>query len=388
MELTEIACYAVSIPSKDGTYVMSGGRKHGAFLSTVVKVVSSDGTTGFGEACTLGSNYIEGFAESTQSTIRALAPLVLACNPMEPDIMVDQMDDMILGHLPGKAAIDIAMWDLRGKLLGLPVAMLLGGVRQHTLGAFTAISMDKPSAMVKDASTFAQLGYTRWQLKLGDDPIEDAERVHAVAGAVAKDAQFITSDANRGWTVGQALRFVQAIHDVDTYVEQPCQSIPELALVRPHCRQPMIIDEAAREARDVMNALAARCVDGINIKPVRIGGLTKAARIRDLAHSAGLMMMIDEPQGADLATASMVQLAATVRPKNFLGVSFFSGSEMTISYKPDNDRSGPEIANGEINWKDAPGLGIAIDEEKLGEPLFVLTQSNLAAERAALANGG
>jgi cis-L-3-hydroxyproline dehydratase len=180
MKVREVACYGVDIPSKDGTYVMSRARSHRVFPSTVVKVTAEDGTTGFGEACTVGGNYIEGFPGSTWATVSALAPLVVGCDAMEPDVLVDQMDAAILGHRPGKAAIDIAMWDLRGRLLDLPVAQLLGGVRQSSFGAFMAVSMDSPAMMAAEAIRAAEVGYTRWQLKVGDDPIEDARRVHAV----------------------------------------------------------------------------------------------------------------------------------------------------------------------------------------------------------------
>jgi cis-L-3-hydroxyproline dehydratase len=191
--------------------------------------------------------------------------------------------------------------------------------------------------------------------------------------AVGSEALFMTCDANRGWTTAQALRFIREIEDVDTYVEQPCDTISEFARIRSQCSQPLIIDESAREFVDVLSAIVAGCADGVNIKPVRVGGLTKAARIRDLALEAGLMIMVDEPQGADLATAGMVQLAATVSPQNFLGVSYFAGEQMMLSYKAKHVESGSELQGGEVVWNRAPGLGLIVDEEIFGEPIFVCT---------------
>ena len=80
--------------------------------------------------------------------------------------------------------------------------------------------------MVEEALSFVDLGFRRFQLKLGDDPIDDAKRTRAVASAVAEVSEFMTSDANRGWTVGQAKRYLQAIRDVDTYVDNPAPAWP------------------------------------------------------------------------------------------------------------------------------------------------------------------
>src|SRR5215469_15996977 len=147
MKLQTVTCYAVEIPAKDGSYAMSRDRVLRSFPSTVVRVTAEDGTSGFAEACSLGGNYCDGFPGSIQATIQEVAPFVLQCDPLEPNVLADGMDALIIGHLPGKAAIDTAMWDLRGKLLGLPVARLLGGIKQESFGAFQAISLGPPATM-------------------------------------------------------------------------------------------------------------------------------------------------------------------------------------------------------------------------------------------------
>jgi L-alanine-DL-glutamate epimerase-like enolase superfamily enzyme len=376
MKIEKLTCYAVEVPAMDGTYAMSHGRVLRSFPSTVVKVTAADGTPGFGEACTLGGNYLDGFPGSARETIRELAPWVLECDPLEPDVLVDGMDSLVIGHLPGKAAIDIAMWDLRGRLLDLPVARLLGGVKQHSFGAFQAISLGSPAEMADEVTRMTDLGFRRWQLKLGDDPLLDAQRVHAVADVLPADSALLTSDANRGWTVAETLRFVTAVAGVDTYLEQPCQTTAELARVRRHCPLPLMIDEGAREAADILGALALDCIDAINLKPTRVGGITKAARIRDLAQACGLMIMLDEPQGADLATAGLAQLAATMNPQTFLGTGCFMGAHMPFSYqRAGQAKYGPCFDGGMVRWNDAPGLGVDVDESVLGPPIFQLSRS-------------
>jgi L-alanine-DL-glutamate epimerase-like enolase superfamily enzyme len=296
----------------------------------------------------------------------------LECDVFEANVLVDGMDHLVIGNLTGKAAIDIAAWDLRGKLLGRPVAQLLGGVKSRSMPGFKAISLGTAEEMVDEVEKATERGYRAWQLKLGDEPIADAARVRAVAGAMPPDSTFMTSDANKGWTVAQALRFAAAIEDVDTYLEQPCPTIAELQQLRSVLARPLMADESLRTEADCLDLLRAGCADAINLKVVRVGGLTKAARIRDLAHSAGWMVLADEPQGADLATAALTHFAATVNPHQLLATAYFMGEDMKISYRPAGDTSGPRLVDGRVEYVDDPGLGVEIDDASLGDPLFTV----------------
>jgi cis-L-3-hydroxyproline dehydratase len=371
--LSEIACYRASIPSSGGPYAMSGGRRYDEFVTTIVKVTARDGTYGLGEASTLGSDYLDGFAGSTQATVRELAPTVLTCDPMQANVLVRAMDAAVLGHYPGKAAIDIAMWDLRAKLLGVPVGELLGGIAETSLHAFAAVRVGTLDAMTEEAQTLAARGYKRWQVKVGDDPLEDAGRLRAVVDIIGKDREYLACDANRGWTTAQALRFVREIADIDTYIEQPCASVAELAQVREHCSNPIIIDEGAKQPRDLLDAIALGCVNGVNIKPVRVGGLTKAAAMRDIAEAAGLMIIVDDPQGGELSGAALAQLGATVDPRHLLAVSFFGSLDDPgpTAAQPQVLRR-PRFQNGRGDVPLVPGLGAFVDSGSLGDPLFVV----------------
>jgi L-alanine-DL-glutamate epimerase-like enolase superfamily enzyme len=271
-------------------------------------------------------------------------------------------------------AVDIALWDLRGKLLGRPVAQLLGGVKSRSMPGFKAISLGSADEMVAEVEEASERGYRAWQLKRGDDPVADAARVRAVAAAIPADSTFMTSDANKGWTVAQTLRFAAGIDGVDTYLEQPVPTIAELRRIRSVLARPLMADESLRTEADCLELIGAGCADAINLKVARVGGLTKAARIRDLAHAAGWMVLADEPQGADLATAALTQFAATVDPNHLLATAYFMGEDMKISYRPEGDTSGPQLVEGRVEYVEAPGLGIEIDEAALGDPLFTIAR--------------
>jgi L-alanine-DL-glutamate epimerase-like enolase superfamily enzyme len=379
MRVRELSCFLVDIPVAEGEYVMSRGRVLHTFPTVVVKVTAEDGTTGYGEAATLGANYLDGFPASARETIRLLVPWLMECDVFAPGVLVDGMDARVRGHLPGKAAIDVALWDLRAKLLGVPVAQLLGGVKQRTLPGFYAVSLAPEQDMAEAARrAAADKGFRGWQLKIGsEDPIADARRVEAVLAAVGDDATFVTNDANAGWTPAQALRFVSATVGVDAYLEQPCRTLDELAHVRAVASVPMVGDESIVTTADVLRAVGARAFEAINIKPVKVGGLTKAARIRDIAEAAGWMILVDEAQGADLATAAIASLAATVEPANLVAAAYFMGEEMKISYQASRGATGPTFADGTVGITDEPGLGVTIDDSTLGAPAFTVRKEDL-----------
>ena len=132
-----------------------------------------------------------------------------------------------------------------------------------------------------------------------------------------------------------------------------------------------MVDENAREAADLLQVIALGCADALNLKPVRVGGLTKAARIRDLALAAGLMILVDEPQGSDLATGGMVQLAATIDPDSFLATSFFMGEHMPMSYRPQGRArpSGPDARRRHRHLERRPRPGPRRRRERLRRPV-------------------
>jgi cis-L-3-hydroxyproline dehydratase len=366
-----LTCYSVDIPAIGGSYTMSHGRELLSFPATVVRIEAEDGTVGWGEANTLGSNYLDGHPGSAIATVRELADFALSCDPLQAAVLVDGMDDLVTGHLPGKAAIDMAMWDLRGKLLQQPLSNLLGGAKQPHMRVFQAVSLDSPDTMARDADRALASGVRALQLKLGDDPSEDARRTRAVAEVASGRCEMITADANGGWSVGDALRFVAGIAGLDVYVEQPCRTTSECAVVASRIPLPMMLDESVKTASDLCDGVRAGAAQALNLKLVRVGGLTKAARIRDLAHGVGVKVLVDEPQGADLATAAMGALAATIGPRDLLAVSSFVGPHMPFSYAPSRrTMPGPSVEDGLLASNSAPGLGVEIDEDTLGAAVF------------------
>ncbi|MGV9801605.1 mandelate racemase/muconate lactonizing enzyme family protein [Mycobacterium sp. NPDC003449] len=367
MKIKHISCFRLDVPLKDGGYMMSHGRKLDTLDTTVVKLTADDGRTGWGEACTLGSNYIEAFPDGVRAGVAALAPHVLGRDVLDVRGLVDGMDAALLGQNAAKSAVDAAAWDLRGKLLEQPVATLLGGIQRSHYPVFSAIPVDSPEAMAQEAARLAAAGRRHWQLKLGDDPTTDAARVHAVHDAIDGSREFFTCDANQGWTRAESRRFLTRTESLDVWVEQPTIAMSDLAELRNSTARPIMADECVRDIRDLVACARLGAADGVNIKPARVGGITKAALLRDTAQALGWHFMIDDPKGTEVAAAAVGHLAASA------GSGLLCASYPALHLEGSRLRSGGvQLAGGTASLSEEHGLGIDVDESGLGEPQFEL----------------
>jgi L-alanine-DL-glutamate epimerase-like enolase superfamily enzyme len=154
-----------------------------------------------------------------------------------------------------------------------------------------------------------------------------------------------------------------------TFVEQPCPTAAQLADLRARFPFPMLIDEAVRDLHDLVTAVSLRAADAVNIKPARLGGITRAARIRDVAIRLGLKVLIDDAMGGDIATTAVSHLAASCRPEALLAASFLS----VFTSRALARSGGAVLEDGRGRAPEAPGLGIEVDEAALGEPLFTVS---------------
>ena len=363
--LTRLDCYQVELPTSTPGYEMSKGRRLTSFQTTVVRIQDEEGRSGYGESCTLGTNYIEAFPAGIQATIRAIAPAALSAPLFQPRVLTEAVDGAVLGHLAGKAAVDVALWDLRGKVLGLPVWALLGGRQRESYPAFHAISLAAPEVMAEETRRKGAEGYRCWQLKLGQEPRTDARRLAAVLEAAGDAADFVTSDPNAAWTVAEACQFMDRIQGLDTFVEQTCPTLREMREVRKRSHWPVTVDEAVTQPSDLLECIQLEAADALNIKITRVGGLTRAAILRDLAQAAGLMLMVDEPMGSHLATTAIAHLAATCGPRFLLAASNIGAYSALALVDPV-----PAFRDGQVLIPDGPGLGVEVDVEALGSPIF------------------
>jgi L-alanine-DL-glutamate epimerase-like enolase superfamily enzyme len=354
-----------------GRYVMSSGRVIDRLPSTVVRVTTRDGVTGFGEACPLGPTYLEGFAGGARAALQELAPSVLGADVAEPAEVDRRMDAGLKGHRYAKSAVDVACWDAFGRTVGLSVGTLLGGRAREDLPIYVAVPLGAPGEMAAFVTRERATGIRVFQAKIGDTAARDAERIEAIA-AVLGPGDTILADANGGWSRQEAIRFARAVEDTrNVLLEQPCADFESCLAVRRLTTLPMVLDEIVVGLDDLLRGVAAEAMDHINLKVGRVGGLTRARLMRDVAIELGIRLTIEDTWGGDIVTAAVAQLASGVPGEALCAVSFMNDwtNEHVAGHQPRSAGETGPVPNG-------PGLGIEVDLEALGEPLATFTATD------------
>lgn len=363
MRVRLVEVYGYELTYAHGRYVMSGGRVVEKLPSTVVRLVTDEGLDGWGETCPLGTTYLPQFAEGARAALRQLAPGLVGADPRNLAEVHARMDAALAGHGYAKSAVDVACWDVLGKAAGLPVAVLLGGVHHRRFPLYVAVPLGPAEAMAEFAGRQRAEGVGVFQLKLGDDPAEDARRVAAVVEAVG--GGWVLADANGAYTVHQATVAARRLEGFpQVLLEQPCASLEECLSVRRRTTLPMVYDEVVTDARTLLRAAQDGGAAAVNLKTSRVGGLSSARFLRDLAVALGLRLVVEDTWGGDLVTAATAHLAASTPPRHLLAASFMN------DWNLEHVAGGlPRSESGQGTLPAGPGLGVEVDRSAL-ELLF------------------
>ena len=367
MKISKITVWQVDLPLHEGDYKWSGGKSVETFDSTIVGVETDEGVTGFGEVCPLGPVYLASYAKGVRVGIEELGPSLLGENPLHLEKLNRLMDQAMKGHPYVKSAIDVACWDILGKVSGLPVSSLLGGAYGEDFVLYRAISQESPEEMAKKIAGYREEGYRRFQLKVGGDPDTDIERIRQ-ASAQLQPGDKLVADANTGWLKHEAMRVVEAVRDIDVYIEQPCLRYEDCLSVRQHTNLPFVLDEVIDGMPEILKASHDLAMDVVNIKISKFGGLTRAKQARDLCVSLGVAMTLEDTWGGDIVTAAIAHLAHST-PSDFLFTATDFNSYVT---QPLADGA-PQRVKGRMASSTAPGLGIEPMMDVLGDPEFVIS---------------
>ena len=365
MRITRISAYQVDLPLKEGRYSWSNGNFVETFDATVVEVETDAGITGFGECTPLGPAYLPAYAAGVRAGLKELAPKLIGLDPRDLGTLNAAMDAALRGHPYVKAPVDVACWDILGKAAGLPVYRLLGGAQMQRIPLYRAVSQQSPEDMAAKITAYRKEGYTKFQLKVGGEADADIARIKACA-KVLGPGDVLDADANTGWTMHEAARVVNGVREVDVYIEQPCRTYEECLTVRRRTALPFILDENIDGLPILLRAIGDGAMDAINLKISKVGGLTKARLIRDVAVEAGLAMIVEDTWGGDIVTAAIAHLAQSTPAEFLLAATDFNsyGTKDIAKGAPKRD------ADGMMAAADRPGLGVEPVREALGKPVL------------------
>ncbi len=371
MKIRKIELFELHLPYAGGSYELSGGRIYNGFDSVIVCITADDGTEGWGESTPFGPNYIAAHARGARAGVEEIAPYLIGRDPRDVDRINDAMDEALLGHNHAKSALDLACWDLFGKSVGLPVFKLLGGATGNRLPAISSIYAGTPEDMRDRVAEHRAMGYMGHSVKVGamdfeGGPALDAERI-AASLADRQPGEYFIVDANGGLIPETALRMLRALpNGLDFVLEAPCATWRETLSLRQRCDVPIILDELAQEDGDIAKLVALDVADGIGLKISKAGGVTHARRHRDICRAAGLTISVQDTVGSTLSAASIFHMGATV-PERLLRCVLDPRDMVTIQ----TGAFDAPIENGGVLPPDAPGLGVTMNRDLLGQAVAI-----------------
>ncbi|MFP3463402.1 mandelate racemase/muconate lactonizing enzyme family protein [Arthrobacter globiformis] len=364
MRISEISVYSYNLPVANGPYRMSFGEIKDVD-STLVRITTDSGLVGWGETCPVGPVYQPHHAKGARAALMEMAPGLIGADPTNLLGLHRRMDSLLNGHGYAKAAIDIAAHDLTGKHYGVRVADLLGGVETERIPSYYALSVGEPDQVAAQAAERAAEGYPRLQLKVGNRPVEiDIEVIRKVWERVGNKVR-LAVDANRSLTGRDALRLSLECPDIPFIIEQPCNTIEEIARVRPQLNHAVYLDEVTENLPTVLRVVGANLADGFGMKITRIGGIRPMTVVRDICETLSLPHTVDDAWGGDIIAAACAHVGATVRPHLNEGV-WIAQPYIDGHFDPEN---GIKVVGGHIALPEGPGLGVTPDESVLGGPV-------------------
>ena len=348
----------------------------------VLSLETDEGTKGWGEATALpqwgglGGVYYGETRETVTSVIHDfLAPLLLGEDPMEMPQLTTAFDFAIRGHPYAKATVEMALQDLRGKLLGAPIYQLLGGrVRDRIRIAHMLTMMPNEDALAEAQAIREADVITAFQIKVGVDIDRDVDLVEALRSALGDDVA-LRVDANRGYgrqplVVAKACQRLEAA-GVDA-IEQPADSVEAMATAQARVTVPIVADEACWTSSDVLELWQAGAASAVSVYVAKAGGIRPAALVAATADIVGMASDLNGSLESGIGAAASMHVAlassGTTNPSIIPvpGTKEKPLTELAGRYWEDGIvSSGFTWDDGYLLLGDAPGLGIEVDEERL-----------------------
>ncbi|MEL7150713.1 MAG: mandelate racemase/muconate lactonizing enzyme family protein [Pseudomonadota bacterium] len=366
MKIKRISVFQRDLPL-EYPYWLSGGRlKFEVLDATFVKVETDAGLTGWGEGTPWGHTYVPAHGPGIRAGIETMAPFLIGLDPRNVLDIERAMDLALPGHLYAKSPIDMACWDICGLEAGRPIADMMGGGSRTARPIASSVGAKTIEETREVIDRYRKRGYIAHSVKIGGNVQRDIERIRDVEN-LRQPGDILLYDVNRGWTRQQALQVMSAVENLNVTVEQPCETLDDIAAIAPQHATPVSVDESLVTLQDATRIARGGIAEIFGIKLNRVGGLTKAARMRDVALAHGIDMFVMATGGTVLADTEALHLAATI-PDAACHAVWACQDMITIDIAGGR---GPRNTDGHLHLPEDPGLGVHPNEDVLGDPVAV-----------------
>lgn len=332
----------------------------------LVRIYADDGMVGNGEARTIQPFH----GETTQSVVSAIrdfyAPLMIGDDPFNLELFWSKFDGVLPGNMNARAPIDYALYDLMGKMLGVPAFNLLGGLYHEKIPLEWSIGLNSVEKMVGEAMhSREKYGITVFCLKAGPSERwqEDVRTFREIRKTLGHDVT-LGIDANESYSSSIAIKAIQRMEEYDlSYAEQPvpARDLEGMARVRMGVNTPIVADESAFTIQDAFRILKMEAADVICVKTFKPGGLCNSKKIAALAESCSCHVNVGgTAHGARIEAAVGAHFYASTR-------NIFPAGEFVMGITEEDPLVDNPfvIEDGYVTVPKGPGLGMEIDEEAL-----------------------
>ncbi len=371
MKITKIETKIIKIPVEN-PYVFSHGVLK-AFSNVLVWIYTDEGITGIGEASFVpGGGVSEETPESVKPMIDSyLAPVVIGKDPFDIEYIHHKMDAVVPRNLIAKCGLDLALWDIMGQALDMPVYKLLGGqFESKILGTYT-LSIDTPARMAEQAEYRKNQGYRTLVVKIGRDPGTDIERLRQVRNTAGPDIN-IRLDANEAYRPAQAIRIIRQMEKYNPeFVEEPVKrwDLDGMAKVTQAVDIPISSDESNTSLESVYKIIKKRAADILNIKISKNGGLWRSKKIAAVAESAGIPCIVGGANTYEVGRQACRHFAvSTAQAQMGMGSEGCApASQSKVDDVTKNVMTYDDITSlkGYVEVLPGPGLGAELDDNKI-----------------------
>ena len=379
MEIKNIDKFPISLhPVKIG-YREEDSLSCWAHVDTVIIRINTDtGIAGLGEAVTIRS-YFKETDGGMMDWLEGYEQVLMGENPLDV-VNAHLKMDMVSGEKspgchPARGAVDMALYDIIGKVYNCPVYEVLGGAYRTEFEMLTNLYEDTPEEKARACQEYVQKGFRGLKVKVGDTLLREGwsmqnlkkEKAKLISALkVVPQDIYVDADANQTWRNAKtALNIVEDILQNRFYpnlsLEQPLHylDISGHSYLRKMLKVPIILDESVLSPEAMFQIAKHDAADRIVLKLNRVGGFWPARKIVDIAEAASVGISIDTMPFTKLGDTAICHLAATIKDP------YPVDAEGHLWFETTPFEGGIELKDGRALLPKKPGLGVELDERKL-----------------------
>jgi muconate cycloisomerase len=360
MKIKKVESIPYGIPVKNFADAYTSFTQSNAVL---IKLFTDEDIIGIGEACAWEPEFYGESFESIHAMItNYVAPKIIGENPFDINRIMALLDQEMARITCVKEGIDLALHDLVGKALNVPVYQLLGGKFRDKVPVASEIGIDTPNEMAESAEKVLSMGIKVIKIKGSNEKELDIARIKAVREAVGPDIA-LRLDPNAAWDTISTINIMRAVEDCHLQLlEQPIPTwdYKGMAHIRKNIGIPLMADESVWTPQDAVKLHDYNACDLLNLKIAKTCGLHQGKKVEYVAEALGLPCIAGTELEPGISAVAKIHLVASMRihplASEFTELTQVDGSILKEPLK---------AIDGCLDVPTGPGFGVEIDEDAL-----------------------